>query len=163
MRLFNIGDKIIYPMHGAGIIESIEEKEVLGKKKKYYIMRLPIDNMKVMIPIDSIDDFGIRNIISYDDFGSVIDIFKKNDGDFTDGWNKRYRNSMNKLKSGDIYGIAEVVKELMQRDIRKGLSPGEKKILENAESILYSELMLVTGLPLNEVKKIIKEQVMKNE
>lgn len=157
--MFNIGDKIVYPMHGAGIIESIEEKEVLGEKKKYYIMRIPIDDMRVMIPIDSINDFGIRSIIGYNEFKDVIDIFSNWNSNLPDNWSKRYRSNMEKIKKGNIFGIAEVVKDLMSRDIKKGLSQGEKKILENAEQILYSELMLVTGLSLTEIRKIVSNAV----
>jgi len=157
--VFNIGDKIVYPMHGAGVIESIEEKEVLGEKKKYYIMCIPIDDMKVMIPIDLINDFGIRSIIGYNEFKETINVFKKINYNIMENWGKRYRENMGKLRKGDICGIAEVVKDLMFRDAKKGLSPGERKILDNAEQILYSELMLVTGQSLNEIQKIIKDAV----
>lgn len=157
--MFNIGDKIVYPMHGAGIIESVEEKEVLGGKKKYYIMRIPIDDMKVMIPIDSINDFGIRNIIGFDDFKEVMNVLKSSGTGTMDNWGRRYRSNMEKIKKGNIFGIAGVVRDLMQRDVKKGLSPGEKKILENAEQILYSELILVTGMRLEEIKKLVREAI----
>lgn len=154
--MFNIGDKIVYPMHGAGVIESIEEKEVLGQKKKYYIMRIPIDNMKVMIPMDSINDFGVRNIIGYDEFENIINIFRQSGEIRTDSWSKRYRYNMDRIKRGDIYEVAEVVKDLMVKEYKKGLSPGEKKILENAEQILYSELILATGMSLDEIRNAVK-------
>jgi CarD family transcriptional regulator len=155
--MFNIGDKIVYPMHGAGVIESVEEKEVLGQKKKYYIMRIPIGDMKVMIPMDNVNDFGIRNIIRYDEFQNIMGIFKQSDNSVSDNWNKRYRNNIDKIKSGDIGGMAEVVKELTLREMRKGLSPGEKKILDNAKQILYSELILVTGFKYEEIDDMIKD------
>lgn len=155
--MFNIGDKIVYPMHGAGVIESIEEKEVLGEKKKYYIMRIPIGDMKVMIPIDSIGDFRIRNIVGYDEFKDIINVFKQTSINATDNWNKRYRSNMEKIKKGDIYSIAGVIKDLMLRCGKKGLSPGEKKILENAEQILFSELILATGQSLKELKKLVED------
>jgi CarD family transcriptional regulator len=158
-NVFNIGDKIVYPIHGAGVIESVEEKEVLGQKKKYYIMRIPIDDMKVMIPIDSMTGFGIRSIISYSEFKNVMDIIKQEGSDTHDAWSKRYRQNIDKIKSGDIYCMAEVIKDLMHREINKGLSPGEKKILEGAKQIFYSELMLVTGLGFNEINKLIKDAV----
>ena len=155
--MFNIGDKIVYPMHGAGIIESIEEKEVLGQKKKYYIMRIPIGNMKVMIPMDKVADFGIRNIVGYDEFQNIMKIFRECDNNTFDNWNKRYRYNIDKIRNGSIYGMAEVVKELTLREIRKGISPGEKKILDNAKQILYSELVLVTDLKYEEIENIIKD------
>ena len=155
--MFNIGDKIVYPMHGAGIIETIEEKEILGEKKKYYILRIPIDDMRVMLPINSINDFGIRGIIGYNEFEKVVEVLKKSIIDEEDNWGRRYKKNADKIRSGDIYSISEVIKDLMVREISKGLSPGEKKILENAEQILYSELMLVTGLTLDELKKLISD------
>lgn len=158
--MLNIGDKIVYPMHGAGVIESIEEKEVLGEKKKYYIMRLPIDDMKVMIPIDSINDFGIRSIIGYNEFDDVMKVLSQVDNNIYDNWGRRYRSNMEKIKKGSIYGVAEVVKDLVIRDEKKGLSPGEKKILENAQQILYSELILVSGMSLDEIKKMVTDAIL---
>lgn len=157
--MFNIGDKIVYPMYGAGVIESIEEKEVLGERKKYYILRIPIDDMKVMIPMDSINEFGIRRVINYNEFEKVIEIFKEGIYYVPDNWSKRYRGNTEKLKSGDIYSIAEVVRDIISRGAERGLSPGEKKILDNAKQILFSELMVVTGLKLEDIEKKIKEAI----
>jgi Transcriptional regulators, similar to M. xanthus CarD len=154
--MFNIGDKIVYPMHGAGVIESIEEKEVLGEKKKYYIMRIPVDGMKVMIPIDAMTDFGIRSIISYSELKNVMDILYSTGPETLDNWNKRYRQNIEKIKGGSIYGMTEVVRELLVREVKKGLSPGEKKILENAKQILYSELMLVMDQKYEDVDKAVR-------
>ncbi|KPU42659.1 RNA polymerase-binding transcription factor CarD [Oxobacter pfennigii] len=155
--MFNIGDKIVYPVYGAGIIESVEEKEILGEKKKYYILRIPIDDMRVMIPMDSMDDFRIRNVISYNEHYEVLDVFRQKTSDSLDNWSKRYRNNMDKIRSGNIYSIADVIKNLMIRDREKGLSPGEKKILENAKQILFSELIVVTGLKFYEIDRIIED------
>lgn len=157
--MFNIGDKIVYPMYGAGIIDSIEEKEVLGEKKKYYILRIPIDDMKVMIPMDSMNTFGIRSVINYNEFEDVIGIFKHKASNMSDNWSRRYRKNMDKIKSGSIFGITEVVRDLMVREAEKGLSPGEKKILDNARQILFSELIVVTGLKLYKIQEIINNAV----
>ncbi|MDI6617240.1 MAG: CarD family transcriptional regulator [Clostridiales bacterium] len=158
--MFNIGDKIVYPMHGAGIIVSIEEKEVLKEKKKYYIMKIPIDDMKVMIPIDSMDDFRIRNIISYNEYMEIIRYLKRGKNYINESWSKRYRTNMERIKRGDTLSLADVIRELYLRENKKGLSPAEKKILEKTEQIFYSELILVTGLKLDEVKSIIKDAVL---
>jgi len=159
--MFNIGDRIVYPLYGAGIIESIEEKEVLGQKKKYYILRIPIDDMKVMIPIDAMTEFKIRNVICYNEFEDVIRVFKNSKSDVLDNWGKRYRSNIDKIKSGNVYSISGVVKDLMMRELKKGLSSGEKKILENAKQILYSELMVVGGLTQVEIDNIITEAISK--
>lgn len=155
--MFSIGDKIVYPMYGAGIIISIEEKEILGEKKKYYILQIPIDDMKVLIPIDSINEFGIRSVISYNEVEGVLEVFRGKTNPVQGNWGKRYRDNMDKIRSGNICSVAGVVKDLMLRDYDKGLSPGEKKILENAKQILYSELMVVTGLDFPKIDKLIMD------
>lgn len=153
--MYNIGDKVVYPMHGAGIIESIEEKEILGKRQKYYIMKMPIGDMKVMIPLDSIKDIGIREIINSQEAEKVMKIFKGEKTEMCSNWNKRYRENMVKIKSGNIYEVAHVVKNLMHRDKEKGLSTGERKMLNNAKQILVSELVLAKDMEQSEVEHMI--------
>jgi len=144
--LFNIGDKVVYPMHGAGVIESIEEKEVLGEKRQYYILRLPVGDMKVMIPISNCDGVGLRSVVTRDEVQKVFKILKGQGSTMSTNWNRRYRANLDKIKSGNIYEVAEVVRNLIQRDKEKGLSSREKKMLENARQILISELVLATEM-----------------
>ncbi|MTI86320.1 MAG: CarD family transcriptional regulator [Firmicutes bacterium] len=144
--MFNIGDKVVYPMHGAGVIESIEEKEVLGEKRQYYILRLPVGDMKVMIPISNCDGVGLRSVVTRDEVQKVFRILKGQGSIMSTNWNRRYRANLDKIKSGNIYEVAEVVRNLIQRDQEKGLSSGEKKMLENARQILISELVLATEM-----------------
>lgn len=144
--LFNVGDKVVYPMHGAGIIEAIEEKEILGVIKKYYIMRIPIGDMKVMIPMDSVNEIGLREVVGDRAIEQVIGILKDDRTDMSSNWNRRYRANLDKMKSGDIYEIADVVRNLMLRDQEKGLSTGERKMLDNAKQILLSEMVLAKNL-----------------
>lgn len=140
--MFKIGDKVVYPMHGAGIIEAIEEKEVLGKKRQYYIMRMPIGNMKVMVPLDNVQQVGLRQVVGLEDIETVMGILKERDTDMSTNWNRRYRANLEKIKSGNIFEVAEVVRNLLHRDKEKGLSTGERKMLENARQILISEMVL---------------------
>jgi len=142
---FNIGDKVVYPMHGAGIIEAIEEKEVLGEKHRYYVMKLPIGEMKVMIPMESVEDIGLRQIIDGAGVEKVYHILRGEVSAMSQNWNRRYRANMEKIRSGDIYEVAEVVRNLAIRDREKGLSTGERKMLDNARQILISELVLAQG------------------
>jgi len=144
--LFSVGDRVVYPMHGAGIIESIEEKEILGERKKYYVMKLPLGEMKVLIPIDNILQVGLRGVIEKDMVNQVFVVLQGDQDEMSTNWNRRYRNHLEKIKSGDIIEVAEVVRNLMQRDREKGLSTGESKMLETARQILVSELILVQGL-----------------
>ncbi len=144
--MFKIGDKVVYPMHGAGIIESIEEKEVLGEKRKYYILQLPVGDMKVMIPISNGEGVGLREVVDQEGVEKVLHIMRQQCTAMSPNWNRRYRANLEKIKSGNIYEVTEVVRNLMERDREKGLSSGERKMLENARQILISELVLATEL-----------------
>ncbi|MBA1336433.1 MAG: CarD-like transcriptional regulator [Firmicutes bacterium] len=155
--MFNIGDKVVYPMHGAGIIESIEEKEILGNKQKYYIMRMPIGNMKVMIPLESVQDIGLREVIDKEKVNTVVEVLGGCKTNMPSNWNRRYRVNMDKIKSGDILEVADVVRNLMLRDREKGLSTGERKMLNNAKQILVSELVLVNNMDENEIESMIED------
>ncbi|MDX9872299.1 MAG: CarD family transcriptional regulator [Clostridia bacterium] len=155
--MFSIGDKIVYPMHGAGVIESVEEKEILGEMKRYYVMRMPIGEMKVMIPISNVTDIGLRKVIDEDGVSKVLTILKGKDSPMSANWNRRYRSNMEKIKSGNVYELAEVVRNLSLRDKEKGLSTGEKKMLDNARQILLSELILAKDIKEDNIKNLIEE------
>lgn len=155
--MYNIGDKIVYPMHGAGVIESIEEKEILGNKQSYYVVKIPIGEMKVMIPTQNVDGIGIREIISEEDADKVFSILGSKAIPSNLNWNKRYRENMTKIKSGNIYEVADVVRCLMMRDSEKGLSTGERKMLNSAKQILISELVLAKDMNAMEIEGIINK------
>jgi len=157
--MFNIGDKVVYPMHGAGIIESIEEKEILGQKRKYYILSLPLRNMKVMIPLDNVDAMGLREIISEEEVEQVIAVLNDDESKMPQNWNRRYRANLDKIKSGDIYEVAIVVRNLMLRDKEKGLSTGERKMLNDAKQILISELALANGSDEMAIEQLINDAI----
>lgn len=154
--MFNIGDKVVYPMHGAGVIEAIEEKEILGARKRYYIMNIPIGDMKVMIPMDNVDQIGLREVIDSHGVEQVYSILRENHSRMSTNWNRRYRANMEKIKSGDIFQVAEVVRNLMLREKEKGLSTGERKMLDSARQILVSELVLAKDASEDDVAEIIK-------
>ncbi|MGI6552689.1 MAG: CarD family transcriptional regulator [Clostridia bacterium] len=153
--MFKVGDKVVYPMHGAGIIESIEEKEILGETRKYYIMRMPIGNMRVMIPLDSVEEIGLREVIDREQVAEVFSVLKKGGSQMSSNWNRRYRANLEKIKSGDIFEVAEVVRNLSLRDQEKGLSTGERKMLENARQILVSELVLAQGSEEEQMQSLV--------
>ncbi len=157
--MFVIGDRIVYPMHGAGIIEEIEEKLILGEIRKYYILKVPCGDMKIMIPIESSGDIGIRAIISVDEIEEVIQILGAESSEMSNNWNRRYRENMEKLKTGDIYNVAEVVRNLMRTDRDKKLSTGEKKMLSNAKQILISEIILVKDIDPDAAEEIINTSI----
>ena len=157
--MFSIGDKIVYPMHGAGIIESIEEREILGEKRSYYVMKMPVGDMKVMIPINYVECIGIRDIINRSEADRVFKSLELECDEQTANWNKRYRENMIKIKSGDVFEVADVVKSLVLRERNKGLSTGERKMLNSAKQILISELVLAKNMNPMDVEDIINTRI----
>lgn len=152
---YEIGDQVVYPMHGAGVIVSIEEREILGQMRNYYVMQMPIGDMRVMIPMDNLEKIGIRDVVDSKTAERVLDDLAHYDSEMNANWNKRYRENMVRIKSGDIFEVAHVVKSLMLRDHEKGLSTGERKMLNNAKQILISELVLVKQMLQEEVEGVI--------
>ncbi|MBO5059753.1 MAG: CarD family transcriptional regulator [Clostridia bacterium] len=157
--MYKIGDKILYPMHGAGVIEEIEEQTVLGKKQAYYIMKMPPEGMKVMIPTATCEDIGVRFIISQTEGLKVLERFRSEPISNDDNWNRRHRENMVKIKSGDIYQVLTVVKNLMFRDRRKGLSTSERKMLGVSRQILVSELVLCGAADKSDVESIMSDTI----
>ena len=155
--MYHVGDKIVYPMHGAGIIEAIEEREVLGKKHLYYIMRMPAGDMTAMIPTDGCDEIGVRFVISREEAQRVLEAFKATPVYEDSNWNKRHRDNMIKIKSGNIYQVIGVVKDLMYRDHIKGLSTSERKMLNSAKQIMISELVLSKVAEKSDIESIITD------
>ncbi|NLM37207.1 MAG: CarD family transcriptional regulator [Firmicutes bacterium] len=155
--MFNVGDRIVYPMHGAGVIVGIEQRNVSGTPEDYYIIKLASGEMKVMIPVCNKDLVGLREIISKDEVEKVLAVLRNKEMDMSSNWNRRYRENMEKIKSGNIYDVAEVVSGLSLRDREKGLSTGERKMLENAKNILYSELAMVEDLDEEQVQSMVEE------
>ena len=156
--MFNIGDKVVYPMHGAGIIEGIEEKNVLGEKQNYYIIKMP-GEVKVMVPTAKAADVGVRDIIDSNTASKVFKVLETNSTAMSMNWNKRYRDNMEKMKSGDIYEVADVVRNLSFKQKEKGLSTGEKKMLLNAKQILVSELTLAENSKKEEIEEMVNSKI----
>lgn len=154
--MFNVGDRIVYPMHGAGVIVGIEQRNLSGTPEDYYIIKLTSGEMRVMIPVCNKDLVGLREIINKDEVGKVLTVLQNREMEMSTNWNHRYRANLEKIKSGNIYEVAEVVTGLSLRDREKGLSTGERKMLENAKHILYSELALVEDLNEEEVQLMVE-------
>ena len=159
--MFNIGDKVVYPMHGAGVIQDIEEKNILGEKVSYYIIKMP-GEVKVMVPTAKAEEIGVRNIIDEDTASKVFKVLETDSTEMSMNWNKRYRDNMEKMKSGDIYEIADVVRNLSFKQKERGLSTGEKKMLLNAKQILVSELTLAEDLQKDAVEEMVDTRIDKS-
>lgn len=156
--MFNVGDKIVYPMHGAGTIDAIEQKDILGEKQDYYIIKMP-GEVKVMVPIAKASQIGVRNIINKEEAEKVLGVLEADETEMSNNWNKRYQGNMLKMKSGSVYEIADVVRNLSYKQKEKGLSTGEKKMLNNAKQILISELVLAEHATEPEVEKLIENKI----
>ncbi len=142
--MFQIGDYIVHPMHGAGVIESVVTKKINGQQRDYYVLKLPVGDMVVMVPVAGCENIGVRSIISKSEAENIFESFKELEVSMTQNWNKRYRENMDKIKSGNLLDVASVVKGLMCRDNERGLSTGERKMLHSAKQILISELVIAT-------------------
>jgi CarD family transcriptional regulator len=128
-------------MHGAGIISGIEECEVMGESKLYYILKMPLGNMKVMIPTDNVDNIGLRDVISMDGVDEVKEVLHDAPEKVMGSWNKRFHANLDRLKSGDICDVAAVTRNLILQDRLRKISSGERRLLDLAKQILISELV----------------------
>ncbi|MCD1146777.1 CarD family transcriptional regulator [Peptoniphilus sp. KCTC 25270] len=154
--MFHVGDRIVYPIHGAGVIKDIETREILGEKKEYYILKMPINDMEVMVPVGHMNDVGIRDIMTKEEMDKVVEVFKNfNRAPMPGNWNRRYRHHQEVLKSGELTEIAEVVKNLEYLDLQKSLSTGERKMLNTARQIIISEMVLVYDSTFAEITKCV--------
>ena len=138
--VFDIGDKVVYPHHGAAIVERREVKEAFGQKREYLVLRLAYGDLTLMVPADNTDGVGLREVINDEEVEEVFAVLRKKEARMPTNWSRRYKNHSEKLRSGDIYQVAEVVRNLSIRDKDKGLSAGEKRMLSRARQILVSEL-----------------------
>ncbi len=150
--MFKVGDKIVHPMHGAGVIDGIVSQKINGVLRDYYMMKLPVGGMVVMIPTCNSSEIGVRAIVAAAEAEQVMAEWSEIPVDMTQNWNHRYRENMSRLKSGNLREVARVVKSLMQRDGDRGLSTGERKMLHSAKQILLSELVLAQSISYEEAE-----------
>lgn len=140
--MFSIGDQVVHPMHGAGVIDAIVQERVAGNMKEYYVFKMPLCGLVLKIPVANSETIGIRPIISPEYAEKLIAAIPSLELEFNTNWNKRYQENLVRLKSGDLYEVARVIKSLMTREAQRGLSTGERKMLHNAKQILVSEVVL---------------------
>lgn len=145
--MFTIGDKIVYPMHGAGVIKSVEQRELDGTKVDYFILEMLSSDMKVMIPSDNLEKVGVRHIVAKKSISQVEAVLKDRPENKMKQitWNRRFNMYVDKLKTGNILEVADVVRTLSVQETDKKLSTGERRLLNTAKHILLSEVMLVKG------------------
>jgi CarD family transcriptional regulator len=152
--MFKIGDLAVYPAQGVGVIESIEKKEIMGNKQMFYIMKIMGNGMKIMIPTDSADSVGLREVIHKDDISKIYDILRCKDVTIDkQTWNKRYREYLEKIKTGSVFEIASVLRDLLVLKTDKNLSFGERKIMDTAKNLLIKEISVASKLEETKVEK----------
>lgn len=158
--MFSIGDLVVHPMHGAGVIDAIVQEKVNGSTQDYYVFKMPVGGLLLKIPTANSQAIGIRAIVGQREAEAVINAIPAMEVEENANWNKRYRENMLRLKSGDLYEVARVIKSLMRRDRQRGLSTGERKMLHNAKQILLSELVLSERAGYEEVEDRINRAML---
>lgn len=138
---FEVGDNVVYPHHGAGKVLKKEEKEVLGETREYLTIKILHNDMTVMVPTENAAVAGLRRVIDEETVRRVLAVLQQESTDMPRNWNRRFKHNRDKIKTGDIYELAEVVRNLAIREAEKGLSTGEKQMFTRAKKILASELM----------------------
>lgn len=138
--MFRKGDKVVYPHHGAAIIEDLQEREIIGETRTYFVLKLAHGDLTLMVPVDKSSEVGLRNVCSKRDVKRVFDLLREEETKMPTNWSRRFKTNVEKLRSGDIFQVAEVVRNLSVREKDKGLSAGEKRMLAKARQILVSEL-----------------------
>ena len=143
---YSVGEYVVYPMHGVGKINAIQKQNILGKRKECYVLEIASNKMKVMVPVENAEKIGIRSIIK-----------KKDEVDTEEDWKIRYQNNMNKIKSGDIYAVAEVCRNLYKRAKDKELSLMERRLYESAYNLISNEIALTREVSVEEAGNLISE------
>lgn len=157
-RVFNVGDMAVYPAHGVGKIESIEQRQVGDKKQSFYVMKILDSSMVIMIPTTSTQNVGLRNIISSQDVSKIYDILNERGmAIVSQPWNQRYREYMEKIKTGSVYEIASVLRDLFLLRVDKDLSFGERKMMDTAKSLLVKEIALANEF--NETETQVEKNI----
>ncbi len=152
---FRVGDKVVYPHHGAAIIKGLEEKEFQGEKKQYFILKLAYGDLTLMVPTDNWEEVGIRDVIDSTELNKVFKVLKAKECRMPSNWSRRFKTHVEKLRSGDIFQVAEVVRNLARREADKGLSAGEKRMLTKARQILVSEITFSANVDEVEAEKML--------
>ncbi len=154
--MFSVGDLVVHPMHGAGVIDAIVREKVAGSTQDYYVFKMPVGGLLLKIPTANSQAIGIRSIIQRPEAEALIAAIPSMPVEENSNWNKRYRENMARLKSGDLYEVAGVIKGLLYRERRRGLSNGERKMLHSAKQILLSELVLAEDSGYEELEKRVE-------
>ena len=156
---FKVGDRVVYPHHGAAVIERKEMREVFGENREYFVLKMAHGDLTLAVPSDKAEEVGMRPPISAEDVDDLFQLLAKKDVREPTNWSRRFKNHQEKLKSGDVYQVAEVVRNLALREVTKGLSAGEKAMLVKARSVLVSELSFALGVTEEDALERLQKQL----
>lgn len=146
--MFQVGDKVVYPMQGVAQIEAVQIKIFLGtEQKKFYVLKILNNNTTILVPVENAVDVGLRELISPEDVDKVVDILRGEGEPMSPNWTKRYKDNMDRLKTGSIFQLASVLRDLLTMRKNKELSFGEKKMLDNVRSLIVDEIAYVQNIP----------------
>jgi CarD family transcriptional regulator len=154
---YSVGDTVVYPHHGAGIIESTQQRELHGKTCDYFVLRMTYGDLTLLIPAASCHEVGVRDVVSGAEVERVLDVLRDTRGEKKGSWSRRFKENFEKLRSGDVFQVAEVVRNLTIRGADGGLSAGERRMLSNAKQLLLSELSVAIGKDEQGTDELIRE------
>lgn len=158
--MYTVGEKVVHPMHGAGVITEITEERLGGALERYYVFTAPLSGLTLKIPVNNSGAVGLRQPISRQQLAETLSSLGEGEEEMTENWNHRYRENMERIKSGDLRKVAHVIKGLMSREARRGLSTVERKMLRSAKQILLSEVMLVEDLSYDGAERLLSRSVL---
>ena len=154
---YSVGDTVVYPHHGAGIVESTQRRELHGKECDYLVLRMTYGDLTLLVPAERCDEVGVRDVVSGEEVERVLDVLRDARGERKGSWSRRFKENFEKLRSGDVYRVAEVVRNLTVRNAEGSLSAGERRMLFNAKQLLLSELSVAVGKSEQETEELIRE------
>jgi CarD family transcriptional regulator len=154
---FTVGDTVVYPHHGAALIEAIEKRVIKGVERDYLVLRVAQGDLTVRVPADNVDLVGVRDVVNQEGLDRVFDVLRQPYTEEPTNWSRRYKANLEKLASGDVIKVAEVVRDLWRRERERGLSAGEKRMLAKARQILVSELALAENTNEDKAEAILDE------
>lgn len=154
---FSVGDTVVYPHHGAALIESIEMRDIGGQERKYLVLRVAQGDLTVRVPADNVDLVGVRDVVNQEGLDRVFEVLRQPYTEEPTNWSRRYKANLEKLASGDVVKVAEVIRDLWRRERDRGLSAGEKRMLSKARSVLVSELALAENTNEDKAEALLDE------
>lgn len=157
--MYRVGTKVVYPTHGVGLVEAIEKKEVSGKRQSFYILRIIGSGMTIMVPTKNAKRVGLREVIGPSEIPKVMAILKKNDLEISPNWNRRFKDNLERIKTGSLYEVALVLRKLVLLQKERSLSFGEKKMLENVRKLIISEISHASGVDQERARAQVEKAV----